>query len=162
MIKTADHVIDLGPEGGDAGRVGRGFRPARSRGPPAASHTGPGAEAGAGGDDRRGRARTGTQAREARRAGSAGAEKHGEARRGTERHGERHGEELSHDGTRVEEGTAVTALLALAAIVAAGQVLPFDSVVQNLKHPDPKVRLESLRLLRDAGYPEAAGPVARS
>ena len=57
-------------------------------------------------------------------------------------------------------GTAVAALLVLAASAASGQVLPFDSVVQNLKHPDPKVRLESLRLLREAGYPEAAGPVA--
>lgn len=61
----------------------------------------------------------------------------------------------------LRQGTAVTALLVLATVVAAGQVLPFDSVVQNLKHPDPKVRLESLRLLREAGYPEAAGPVAQ-
>ncbi|MBE3072989.1 MAG: HEAT repeat domain-containing protein [Acidobacteria bacterium] len=56
--------------------------------------------------------------------------------------------------------SGVVALLALTASVALGQVLPFDSVVQNLKSPDPKVRLETLRLLRDAGYPEAAGPVA--
>ena len=61
----------------------------------------------------------------------------------------------------LRQGAAVAALLVLAAVVAAGQVLPFDSVVQNLKHPDPKVRLESLRLLREAGYPEAAGPVAQ-
>jgi len=55
---------------------------------------------------------------------------------------------------------ALAVLLALAANAAPAQVLPFDSVVQNLRHPDPKVRLEALRLLRDAGYPEAAAPVA--
>jgi HEAT repeat protein len=56
--------------------------------------------------------------------------------------------------------SGVVALLALTVSVAFGQVLPFDSVVQNLKSPDPKVRVEALRLLREAGYPEAAGPVA--
>jgi HEAT repeat protein len=40
------------------------------------------------------------------------------------------------------------------------QQVRFDDVVRNLRNPDPQARLESLRLLKDAGYLEAIGPVA--
>ncbi|MEW5981175.1 MAG: HEAT repeat domain-containing protein [Acidobacteriota bacterium] len=42
----------------------------------------------------------------------------------------------------------------------AGQQLAFEDVVARLEVGDPRGRLESLRLLRDAGYLEAAVPVA--
>lgn len=57
-----------------------------------------------------------------------------------------------------------TALLAAAACLAAaaveGQQLRFDDVVRNLRNPDPKARLDAVRLLHDAKYPEAIGPMA--
>ena len=43
---------------------------------------------------------------------------------------------------------------------ASAQQLRFDDVVRNLRNPDPKVRLSAVRLLRDADYPEAIGPMA--
>jgi HEAT repeat protein len=52
-------------------------------------------------------------------------------------------------------------LLAVLAPSAAGaQQLRFDDVVRNLRNPDPKARLDAVRLLRDAKYPEAIGPIA--
>jgi HEAT repeat protein len=48
----------------------------------------------------------------------------------------------------------------MAAVPASGQQIRFDDVVRNLRNPDPKLRLDALRLLRDARYPEAIGPVA--
>ncbi len=52
------------------------------------------------------------------------------------------------------------AVLALGLVAAAGQQIRFDDVIRNLRNPDPKLRLDALRLLRDARYPEAIGPVA--
>ena len=43
---------------------------------------------------------------------------------------------------------------------AAAQQARFDDVVRNLRNPDPKVRLNAVRLLRESKYPEAAAPVA--
>ena len=42
----------------------------------------------------------------------------------------------------------------------AGQQLRFDDVVRNLRNPDPKTRINAVRLLRDAKYPEAVEPMA--
>lgn len=50
-------------------------------------------------------------------------------------------------------------LLAVATSVAAQQ-LRFDDVIRNLRNPDPKARLDAVRLLRDAKYPEAIAPMA--
>jgi len=52
--------------------------------------------------------------------------------------------------------------IALLAIVpaASAQQLRFDDVVRNLRNPDPKAREAAIRLLRDAKYPEAIGPMA--
>jgi HEAT repeat protein len=49
--------------------------------------------------------------------------------------------------------------LAAAAPVAA-QPARFDDVVRNLRNPDPKARLNAVRLLREAKYPEAIVPIA--
>jgi len=43
---------------------------------------------------------------------------------------------------------------------STAQQLRFDDVVRNLRNPDPKARLSAVRLLRDANYPEAIGPMA--
>ena len=43
---------------------------------------------------------------------------------------------------------------------AAAQPARFEDVVRNLRHPEPKVRLASVRLLREANYPEAMVPLA--
>lgn len=51
------------------------------------------------------------------------------------------------------------ALLSLAT-AASAQQLRFDDVVRNLRNPDPKAREAAIRLLRDAKYPEAIGPMA--
>ena len=56
----------------------------------------------------------------------------------------------------------------VAAVVAAALWTPapaaaqqrFEDVVRNLRNPDPKVRLASVRLLREARYPEAVVPLA--
>jgi HEAT repeat protein len=57
---------------------------------------------------------------------------------------------------------ALTAfLLALTAVVPANaQPARFEDVVRNLRHPEPKVRLAAVRLLREAKYPEAIVPLA--
>jgi HEAT repeat protein len=46
-------------------------------------------------------------------------------------------------------------------VTLAGQQPPsFEDVVRNLRNPDPKARIESLRLLRESRHAEAAVPVA--
>src|SRR5262250_119139 len=52
--------------------------------------------------------------------------------------------------------------MALLAIVpvASAQQLRFDDVVRNLRNPYPKAREAAIRLLREAKYPEAIGPMA--
>jgi HEAT repeat protein len=60
----------------------------------------------------------------------------------------------------MKSGIFAFTLLAMAAVPASGQQIRFDDVVRNLRNPDPKLRLDALRLLRDARYPEAIGPVA--
>jgi HEAT repeat protein len=53
------------------------------------------------------------------------------------------------------------ALLCFAPPASAQQPqLRFDDVVRNLRNPDPKTRQAAIRLLRDARYPEAIGPMA--
>ncbi|MCA1649857.1 MAG: HEAT repeat domain-containing protein, partial [Acidobacteria bacterium] len=42
----------------------------------------------------------------------------------------------------------------------AAQPVRFDDVVRNLRHPDAKVRVNAVRLLREARYPEAIIPMA--
>lgn len=57
----------------------------------------------------------------------------------------------------------VSALLAAVALPAAASAQParFDDVVRNLRHPEPKVRLAAVRLLREAKYPEAIVPISQ-
>jgi HEAT repeat protein len=56
---------------------------------------------------------------------------------------------------------AVLAILAILAMHAsAPQQARYDDVVRNLRNPDPNIRLQSVRLLRDAQYPEAIVPMA--
>jgi HEAT repeat protein len=47
-----------------------------------------------------------------------------------------------------------------ASAAAAAQTLRFEDVVRNLRNPDAKVRLNAIRVLREARYPEAIGPIA--
>jgi HEAT repeat protein len=56
--------------------------------------------------------------------------------------------------------TCVVALAALSAETPAGQQARFEDVVRNLRNPEPKIRLQSLRLLRESGHFEAVGPIA--
>ena len=60
----------------------------------------------------------------------------------------------------MKSGIFAFTLLVMAVVPASGQQIRFDDVVRNLRNPDPKLRLDALRLLRDARYPEAIGPVA--
>src|SRR5262245_24101632 len=53
-----------------------------------------------------------------------------------------------------------TACLLLALFASPQQTMRFDDVVRNLRNPDPKVRMNAVRLLRDAKYPEAVVPMA--
>jgi HEAT repeat protein len=55
----------------------------------------------------------------------------------------------------------VPALLAVYPAMSAAQPLVFEDVIRNLRNPDPKVRISSVKLLRDASYPEAVVPMAR-
>jgi HEAT repeat protein len=48
----------------------------------------------------------------------------------------------------------------LASTAAAAQEPRFEDVVRNLRNPDAKIRLKAVRLLREARYPEAIGPMA--
>ena len=54
---------------------------------------------------------------------------------------------------------------ALSAVSAAGQSSlvgrPFEDVVRYLVSTDPKLRLEAMRTLAQAGHPDAIGPIAR-
>ena len=54
------------------------------------------------------------------------------------------------------------AALCLAAMPAAAyaQTLQFEDVIRNLRNPDAKTRLASVKLLREARYPEAIEPLA--
>jgi HEAT repeat protein len=52
------------------------------------------------------------------------------------------------------------AVALLAASAASAQQLRFDDVIRNLRNPDPKTRMDAVRLLRDAKYPEAIAPMA--
>jgi HEAT repeat protein len=54
---------------------------------------------------------------------------------------------------------AVVALVS-AAGVGAQQPMRFDDVIRNLRHPEPKIRLNAVRLLREARYPESIVPLA--
>jgi HEAT repeat protein len=55
---------------------------------------------------------------------------------------------------------ALTLLAAAGATSAAAQQVRFDDVIRNLRNPDPNARASALRLLREARYPEAIGPIA--
>jgi HEAT repeat protein len=56
---------------------------------------------------------------------------------------------------------AVTVVLAVFGVPPTGaQQIRFDDVIRNLRNPDPNVRMDALRLLRDARYPEAIMPIA--
>lgn len=54
-------------------------------------------------------------------------------------------------------------LLSAAAIVApslaGAQPARFEDVVRNLRNPDPKIRINAVRLLRESGHFEAVGPM---
>ncbi len=52
----------------------------------------------------------------------------------------------------------VTCLLACG--TSAAQQARFEDVVRNLRNPDPKIRLNAVRLLREAKHPEAVTPMA--
>ena len=54
----------------------------------------------------------------------------------------------------------LTTLVLSTAGAAWAQPARFDDVVRNLRNPDPKVRLNAVRLLREARYPEAIVPLA--
>lgn len=56
--------------------------------------------------------------------------------------------------------TGAALLVTVLAAPAAAQPARFDDVVRNLRHPDPKVRLAAVKLLREAKYPEAIVPMA--
>ena len=54
----------------------------------------------------------------------------------------------------------LSAAALLVASAASSQQLRFDDVIRNLRNPDPKARLDAIRLLREAKYPEAIAPLA--
>ena len=54
----------------------------------------------------------------------------------------------------------VAALIAAVAAGAAAQPARYDDVVRNLRNPEPRIRLNAVRLLREAKYPEAIVPMA--
>lgn len=56
--------------------------------------------------------------------------------------------------------TAFAVVIALTATGLSAQPERFDDVVRNLRNPDPKVRLNAVKLLREAKYPEAIVPLA--
>ena len=54
----------------------------------------------------------------------------------------------------------LSAVLSSALAAGSGQQVRFDDVVRNLRNPDPKIRLNAVRLLRESKYPDAMAPVA--
>ena len=64
------------------------------------------------------------------------------------------------DGRRAVRGLAAAVLALVSASHALAQPARFDDVVRNLRNPDAKERLNAVRLLREAGYPEAIVPLA--
>jgi HEAT repeat protein len=54
----------------------------------------------------------------------------------------------------------VPALVICSVAAAFAQAAKFEDVVRNLRNPDPKIRVSAVRLLREAGYAEAIGPMA--
>ena len=54
----------------------------------------------------------------------------------------------------------VAALITAVAAGAAAQPARYDDVVRNLRNPEPRIRLNAVRLLREAKYPEAIVPMA--
>ncbi len=54
----------------------------------------------------------------------------------------------------------VVAALVCSSIAAFAQPAKFEDVVRNLRNPDQKIRVSAVRLLREAGYAEAIGPMA--
>ena len=54
----------------------------------------------------------------------------------------------------------IALLLAASTLASAQQQMRFEDVIRNLRNPDAKTRLAAIRLLRDAKYPEAIGPMA--
>ena len=48
----------------------------------------------------------------------------------------------------------------LSGVPASAQQVRFDDVVRNLRNPDPKIRINAVRLLKESGYLEAVGPIA--
>jgi HEAT repeat protein len=67
-------------------------------------------------------------------------------------------------GTRTRRIVGVLLMIAVAVLIDPGPALAqqwsFEEVVANLKVGDPKVRMEALKLLRQAGYLEGATAVA--
>lgn len=57
-------------------------------------------------------------------------------------------------------GVLLVVGLVLFANAASAQPIRFDDVIRNLRNPDPNVRVEAVRLLREARYPEAITPMA--
>jgi HEAT repeat protein len=55
--------------------------------------------------------------------------------------------------------SCVAAFVVIAPECPVGQVR-YEDVVRNLRNPDPKIRLQSVRLLREAGHREAIEPMA--
>src|SRR5687768_9086716 len=55
---------------------------------------------------------------------------------------------------------AVCALAAGLSAALAAQPARFEDVVRNLRNPDARARLNAVRLLREAKYPEAVLPLA--
>lgn len=43
---------------------------------------------------------------------------------------------------------------------ALAQPVRFDDVIRNLRNPDPNIRVDAVRLLHEARYPEAIAPIA--
>ena len=133
VIKTADWIIDLGPEGGDEGgeivAVGTPEQIVQNRGV----------------------AHRPLSARRARRRAAANAYgRHQELSSRTGAVPADAGAGLSRRQRCVAGGGSG----------AGAQPARFDDVVRNLRNPDPKVRLSAVRLLREAKYPEAIVPMA--
>ena len=60
----------------------------------------------------------------------------------------------------MKKALTFTVSLLVLSTQAAGQQAQFQDVVRMLRHPDARERLRSVRMLREAGYMEAAEPLA--